>query len=281
MRNTRIPSIKILVSSILWAITVSKCLCGCLIDQADSLYAMRHIGFDPVRLVASSANADRAIDLYQQAIRVSSGAEEEDAIWKLMRAHYFKGMYTTSDRDKKRGFFNQGKEVGEEGLREYPKSKLIHTGMAILWGVWAQESSAVQVVSSGAVEKIRCHCERAMELDQGECRAIAVRIYGRLHYEAPRIPFVLGWVSREESLRLLEQAYQLAPEDLFSKQYLAEALYARGERDRALALMEEILRTDHLVIGIVEDAFNKHMAQEIVEKWRLYAERNQGEYDAQ
>jgi len=281
MLATQLPSNKVLFGTIAFVVAVSQCFSGTLIDQADSLYALRDVGFNPVRMVASSANVDKAISLYQQAIRVSSGAGKEDAIWKLMRAYYFEGMYTTSDPDKKIGFFDQGKEVGAQGLREYPESQIIHTGMAILWGAWAQESSAIRVMSSGAVDKIRYHCERVMELDQGDCRAIAMRIYGRLHFKAPRIPFVLGWTSKAESVRLLEQAYRLAPDDLFAKQYLAEALYARGEKDRALALMEEILRTDHIVIGVVEDAFNKCKARVILEKWHMYAERNRGEYDAQ
>jgi len=76
-----------------------------LLHQADSLYEMRGEVFDEAKLIADSTNINK-----------------EEAIWKLIRAYYFKGKYTTDDPELKKKIYDLGKELGEVGLEEFPES---------------------------------------------------------------------------------------------------------------------------------------------------------------
>ena len=239
-----------------------------LITVADSLYALRGVGFNQATLLASSANIDKAISIYQRALQVASGAKNEEATWKLMRAYFFKGMYTTLDSETKKRIFDKGKEVGTKGLQEFPESEMIHMSMAVIWGVWGEECGVIQAINDDVAQKIKYHCEKVLEFDEGRCRAIAYRIYGRLHFKVPKIPLILGWPSKDESVRMLEQAYKFTPDDLFTKQYLAETLYEKGQKERAIRLMEDIINTNQIVIGVVEDAVIINEVKTTLEKWK-------------
>ena len=59
----------------------------------------------------------------------------------------------------------------------------------------------------------------------------------------------------------------MAPRNLYNRQYLAEALYDRGNRARARELMRGIIGEAQLDQGVVEDAFIKKRAREIVRQW--------------
>jgi hypothetical protein len=239
-----------------------------LITVADSFYALRDVDFDQNILLASSTNIDRAISIYRDALQMSSGADREEATWKLMRAYFFKGMYTTIDSEEKKIIYDKGKEVGAKGLRGFPESEMIHMSMAVIWGVWGEECGVIQAINNDVVQKIRYHCEKVLEFEEGRCKAIAYRIYGRLHFKTPKIPLILSWPSKDESLRMLEEAYKCTPNDLFAKQYLAETLYERGQKVRAINLMEDIINTEKIVIGVVEDAFIINEAKITLVKWK-------------
>ena len=88
-----------------------------LIHQADSLWEMRGENFNPETLLADSSRINEAITLYKQVLETATYAEKEEATWKLMRAYYFKGRYTTNDSELKKNikdswwsFFVRGRE---------------------------------------------------------------------------------------------------------------------------------------------------------------------------
>ena len=143
----------------------------------------------------------------------------------------------------------------------------IHTWMAIIWGVWGEEYGIIRSARKGVAGRIREHCEKVIELDASFQDAAGYRVLGRLHFKAPRIPILLGWPSKEKAVEYLEKAHQIASGNLYTKLYLAEALYERGTKDRASGLMKEIIETTLLDQGIVEDAFNKKRAEELLRQW--------------
>lgn len=238
-----------------------------LIAEADSLYELRGENFDKETLLASTENIDKVIELYKQAIETATGAEKEEAIWKLMRAYYFKGNYTTHDSEIKKKIYDLGKDVGDEGLKEFPESVGIHLFMAIIWGVWGEEYGIFKAARKGVAKKIRKHCEKALEIDEMFDDAGAYRVYGRLHFKAPKIPLILGWPSKDKAVELLEKGHELAPKNLITKQFLAEALYKKKQKERAVKIMREILATEGIVEGIVEDTVVKDEVATTLEKW--------------
>ncbi len=241
---------------------------GDLVVEADGFYDLRATGFNEATLLASATNIDKAIELYRAAIKNTSGPGKEEAIWKLMRAYYFKGKYTVSDKNTRKAIYDRAKEVGAEGIKEFPESAAIHTWIAVIWGVWAEEHGVLKAARKGVAGKIKTHCKKAIELDETFGGAGGYYILGRTHFKAPRIPLFLRWPSKKKAVELLEKAYEIEPRNLFTKQFLAEALYERGQKDRAVGLMEELLGTYDVIIGVVEDAVIKSEVTKTLKKWR-------------
>ena len=96
---------------------IAPCLSGQnLIQQADSLYELRGENFDTEKLLADVTNIDQAITIYKKALETATAEEKEEATWKLMRAYYFKGKYTTDDSESKKSVYDQGKDLGKEAF---------------------------------------------------------------------------------------------------------------------------------------------------------------------
>jgi len=238
-----------------------------LLQQADSLYEMRGEVFDQTELIADSTNINQAIELYKEIIATASGAEKEEAIWKLMRAYYFKGKYTTNDSEMKKKVYDLGKDLGKVGLDEFPESVGIHLFSAIVWGVWGEEYGILKAARQGVAGKIKEHCEKVIELDPNFDEAGGYRVLGRVYFKAPKIPLILGWPSKKKAVEILEKSYNIAPKNLNTRQFLAEALYSQDEKERAIQMMEEILAETDTIEGIAEDAVIKHEVKATLAEW--------------
>ncbi|HEX9970846.1 MAG TPA: hypothetical protein VGD14_02135, partial [bacterium] len=195
-----------------------------LLQQADEFYGKRGDVFDNTKLLADVANIDQAIKLYKQAVESTTGAEKEEATWKLMRAYYFKGKYTTSDSETKKKIYDLGKELGKVGLEEFPNSVGVNLFSAIVWGVWGEEYGILKAAKQGVAGKIKDLCEKVNEIDPNFDEAGGNRVLGRVYFKAPKIPLILGWPSKKKAVEILEQGFKIAPQNLNTKQFLAEAL---------------------------------------------------------
>lgn len=238
-----------------------------LLEQADSLYEKRGDVFDKSTLIADSANINQAIELYKKVMETASGAEKEEAIWKLMRAYYFKGKYTTDDSDLKKKIYDEGKNLGQAGLEEFPESVGINLFSAIVWGVWGEEYGVLKAARQGVAGKIKEHCEKVIELDPEFDEAGGYRVLGRVYFKAPKIPLILGWPSKKKAVEILEKGFELAPDNITTKQFLAEALYSRDQKERAIQLMNEVLAEQEIREGIVEDAVIKEEIKATLAEW--------------
>jgi tetratricopeptide (TPR) repeat protein len=237
------------------------------LPQGDMCYSNRAVNFNSQNMKVDPEFINKAIMLYQQGFEETTGAIKEEACWKLIRACFFKGQYVAGESEEKKRTYDIGKNIGAEGLELFPESVAIHTWMAIIWGVWGEEFGIFRSAREGVAGRIRQHCEKVIELDAAFQDAAGYRVLGRLNFKAPKIPIILGWPSKEKALEYLGKAHRMAPENLYTKQYLAEALYNRGNKNRAIELMKEIIATSQLDQGIVEDTFIKKRSNEILNQW--------------
>jgi len=238
-----------------------------LLQEADAFYDNRGENFDQEKLIADPANIDQAIELYKKVLETANGAEKEEATWKLMKAYYFKGKYTTDDSELKKQIYDLGKELGQTGLEEFPESVGIHLFAAIVWGVWGEEYGILKAARQGVAGKIKDHCEKVNKLDPNFDEAGANRVLGRVYFKAPKIPLILGWPSKKKAVGILEKSYEVAPKNLNTRQFLAEALYSQGEKERAIQMMKEILAETETIEGIAEDAVIKHEVKTMLAEW--------------
>jgi len=142
----------------------------------------------------------------------------------------------------------------------------LHFWGAVVWGQWADRVGSLKAAREGVAGELRTLAGTALELDPGYADAGPHRFLGRLHSEAPRIPFITGWVDRDLAVQHLERAVELAPDEPENALFLAEALLEhrprRAGEARALLidLSERQPRPDHLL----EDSRTLERARELV-----------------
>jgi hypothetical protein len=80
--------------------------------------------------------------------------------------------------------------------------------------------------------------------------------------------FFTGWVDRDESVRLLRQAVEIAPGNLVNRLYLAEALHEFTE-DKAAAvdLVKSVLAATPHPDHLIEDLRVQADAKRDLESW--------------
>jgi hypothetical protein len=263
-----------------------------LVAEADALYLRRQEG--RVGAKASPGMINQAIALYDKA---TADPHYVEARWKLMRALYFKGCYTGLDDDSKKAVFEKAKRVGDDAvavldssLEEKGIKGLIEFGPEVLagnlkdrsdaaptfywaaacWGQWAVASGKLEAARKGAADKIRDYGLTVVGLDPEFEEGGGYRIVGRLHDQAPWIPFITGWVSRDEALKYLRLANQVNARNFANRHFLAEALH-RGdakEQAEAVAIEEALLASSPSPQRLVEELSMQELARETLAAWK-------------
>ena len=238
-----------------------------MLEKADNYYEKRGENYDPQTLIADNTNIDKAIEIYEKIRAEQDGAIKEEATWKLLRSLYFKGYYATKDSELKKEIYDRGKNIGEATLEEFPDSPGINLFLSIVWGVWSEEYGIISAARKGVAGKIRKLCETSIDVDPKFNDGGAYRVLGRVHFKSPKIPLVLGWPSKKKAINFLEKSLELSPDNLATKQFLAEALYSQDQKDTAIKLMKEILAEEEIIEGVVEDKRRKREVKETLAEW--------------
>jgi len=203
-----------------------------------------------------------------------------DARWKLLRALYFQGEFVLDDKDARLDLFEKGREIADTGRlqieRTYglPEDSLemkpqdvakaigedslaaeIYFWSSTHWGLWGRYRGKIAAARQGVATKIRKFAEIVILLDETIENGGGHRVLGRLNAEAPKIPLVTGWISRDRAISELRRALEIAPKDLLTKFFLAEALLEfRPEKEQeALDILHAIVESDPDPNWLVEE----------------------------
>jgi hypothetical protein len=258
----------------------------------DRLWALRAEGSKGGR--ALSTPIDLTIDACRAALAVDP--ESLEVRWRLMRALYFKGEYTTDDATAKRMIFDEGRTAAEQALsilrREAGREARQDLGKAtpvelvpfvktmpaalpsflwasVDWGKWALAFGKSAAVKQGAAAKIRDYAQAVILLDPRYDGAGGYRVLGRLHHQTPAVPFFTGWASRSEAMKNLRLAVEAGPRNLVGRQFLAEAMwdYESSRRAEARAMLERILAETPDPDYLVEDRKTQEEARQLLKDW--------------
>jgi hypothetical protein len=263
-----------------------------LITEADTHYARRQDG--RVGAQANPREIAQAVAGYDRAAEAPDNAE---ARWKLARALYFQAAYTGQDAEAQQAIYDKARRAGEEALRILERRarnrgaapfegrspsdvaaavvsdrdaapSFFWTGVA--WGQWALVSGKMKAVRTGAAEKIRDDASVVIALDPEFEEGGGYRILGRLHHQAPKIPFLTFWVSQDKALENLRRAVAVNERNFVNRHFLAEALADGGPAERAEAVrIEEGLAADSPSPGhLVEDLSIQEEARRNLVKWK-------------
>jgi hypothetical protein len=250
-----------------------------LVKEADRLYGRRQEGRNGSR--AANGPISQAIANYDEAARAP---DQLEARWKLARALYFKGVYTGMDLDGRRAVFDKARRVADEAVALVEKNLekpddvqgIIRFGpdllagklkdrsdaaptyfwAAVVWGEWALAKGKLEAAKMGAAEKIRDYALTVIGIDPDFEEGGGYRVLGRLHDQAPWIPFVTGWVSEDEAVKYLRLAMAKSSQNFVNRHFLAEALHKGDAKAKAEAIaLEE---------GIVKDSPSpQHLVEEL------------------
>jgi hypothetical protein len=225
-------------------------------------------------------HADGAVVEYRRAVALDPASLE--ARLRLLRAYFFRGGFCGEmDPGEKKRLFDEAKEVAEETVqrldaelgrvkgrvdlgaaRSHPSAAEAYAWAAISWGQWAVFHK-VNAAFSGAPGRIRDLAEAVVAIDPRTAQGAGYLILGRLHAEAPRIPFVTGWVSRQKGIEYLRKGLALVPENPAFSCFLAEALLRldASKRDEAVSLLSHAAAVVPRPEFAVEDAHYSEMAK--------------------
>jgi hypothetical protein len=244
---------------------------------------------------ANPKEIDEAISVYKKGL-----TEAPDSLafpWRLMRALYFKGVYTTDNREEKKKIFQEGKGVGEQLLHRLQQeaSKQVGKPMdeagpmdlaphflnspdvaagflwsAANWGEWALAYGKLQAARQGVASNIRDLAMAVVAMDPNFLDAGGYRVLGRLHHQTPAIPFITGWASTKEAVSYLKNAVRIGPRHFLNRLYLAEALWdfnRDGSRKEAVKLVEDLVRDTPGPEFLVEERRAQELAQADLTQW--------------
>jgi tetratricopeptide (TPR) repeat protein len=223
--------------------------------EGDAHYAQRATGAVGARarreeIEAAIAGHRRAFALDPASLKIRS---------HLIRSLFFRADFCDAGPDERKRIFEEARKIADEGLlpletmagrktlERIPKLKGVpdaaefYFWSAVAWGEWALIRGKLAAAREGAAGRVRDLGQTVIDLDPELEQGGGDRILGRLHDQSPKIPFLTGWVSRQEALAHLRRALELGPRNTVNQFFLAEAILDHDEahKDEARRLLAQ------------------------------------------
>jgi hypothetical protein len=247
-----------------------------LFAEGDAQYARRAEGAQGD--VAATAPIEAAIGAYRRAL--SAAPPNNAGVFRLVRALHFRAAFTGADEDLQRRLYDEGTRLGQDavdrmekaaagparlaGLRQVPEAAEVYYWTAASWGRWGLLRGKFASARKGIAGRVRDLATTVNDLDPQTEEGGGFRLLGRLHDQAPRIPFITGWVSARKGIELLRRSQAIGPGNHVTWYFLAEALLAHdpSARTEALQLLERCASAPPHPEYLVEDAHYARLADE-------------------
>ena len=262
------------------------------IADGDQHWAARATGHQGGR--ASATDVDAAIAAYQRAI--AQYPNDLEPRWKLLRAIRFKGAYVASTNTDKKTVYDMGKRAGQETVaiidrqlaakgsrsvtkatekdvadaaRSIPGAAEVFQWDAANWGEWALAYGKLAAVREGAADRIRREATIAMLIDPNIEGGGPARVLGRLHDQTPHIPFLTGWASSRQAVKLLNDALRIDPTNKVTRVFLAEAMVDNNSdtKPQAVQMLRELISSANNPEYEVEQAAAQDEARALLKEW--------------
>ncbi len=226
--------------------------------------------------LAAPEQIDTAIRSYRTASE--SDVSSLEARWKLLRASHFLIEFTNAPERRKDEAVEESVSLANtwlaalgEGDGNTRDRAQLYFWAAIVWGARGQRVGLLTIVREGVAGRIHEYAQRAVSIDPEIERGGAYRLLSRLHASLPRVPFVSGWVDRDQVLPLAERAFSIDPNDPGNRLILALALLERApaREAEAVALLESVAQWPPRPALLVEDlAIREESRQQLQKRGR-------------
>lgn len=259
-------------------------------ERGDRAFARRADGFAESG-VPNATVAATAVAAYEEAL--AAEPENLQLRLKLMDAIYFQGYFVIGEKERQREIYERLVELATraldlaaapaggreeladrspkeraELLREVPEGAAVYYWLTASWGLWGMTHNPFSAVRKGVASKVRDYAQMITLLDEGYENAAGLRMLGRLHTDAPRVPFITGWVDRQEGLELLRRAVEVSRRDPRNLLFLAEGIleYDEERRGEALELLRELAAREPDADEVVEQSESLEQARRLLEE---------------
>ena len=233
------------------------------LDKGNEWYNRRAEGASGFR--ASSAPIDSAISYFERSM---DGEDEIEAALMLVKAFYFKGEYTTNDKEEKKTIFDRGKRFAENYIDRYPDSASFRYWYLVNLGSWSKAYGILTAAREGVADLMKEHSERIIALDPGYENGGGYFMLGAVHYESPYIPFLLSWPDNDDAVVWLRKAVDTGGARLVQMVYLAKALYKDGQKSEAISLLKKVANFEPSPYALVEERDDIREARELLGEYR-------------
>lgn len=246
--------------------------------EGDALFARRAEGARG--LVADPAMVDQAIAAYRKAL--AQAPTDLEALGRLLHALHFRGVYCGASREAQKPIFEEGRRLGQAAvdrlekqvggrsgperlaaLRAIPGAASVLYWTTAHWGEWALVKGKFAAAREGVAGKLRDLAQTVADLDPDLDEGGGFRVLGRLHDQAPKIPFITGWVSKRKGIEYLRRALALGPENRVTWLFLAEAIldHEPANKAEALSLLTRCAESPPRPEHAIEDAHYADLAR--------------------
>jgi len=201
--------------------------------------------------------ANQILSLYRKA----SGLQENkyDSFWRIARIMYFIGNHTEKKKEKKR-IFSQAVYFAERAVEAETEKPDGYYWLAVNNGKVGETRGVLKSLS--LVKPIKKALNKVIELDRSYEDGGADRVLGRVFFKVPK----LAGGSKDKALEHLLKSKELGPEDVVTRLYLAEALLAKKQKEKARAELEYIINMEDDPRWINAIPENKAEAKKLLKK---------------
>lgn len=233
------------------------------VSQGDMYYQNRAQGHEDDW--AATGSVEKAIEAYLKAYEL--GDDSPELVAKLMQATYFYATYAEKDKKKQKAALQRAVDIGEKALKKNPEHVVLNYQMGGCWGRWGEVNGIFASAREGVADRVRGHAEKVVKADATYADAGGYRTLGRLHFLAPRIPFILSWPRHKKSVEYLEKAVKTGPANLTNHLFYAESLIKSDRYDEALKELNIVLDAEVNETKVVEVLRDKKAARELMNKY--------------
>lgn len=231
-------------------------------QKGRQFFDMRAAEADSFR--AGTTNINKAIDAFNKAL--DRGIQPEQSAVYLLRAYYFKGMFTGVTEERQKEIYDRGRALGKRMMERFPKSVPVKFWYGANIGRWAKVYGFVKAATNGIAQKLRRVCKEIIEQDPQYQGGGGYRILAQVHFYSPNIPLLMGWPSDKKALKLIEKALNIAPDHPTNRMLYAEILLEFDRNKEARKQLQYILDMEPRSSFLVEDRYVKHRSRKLLEK---------------
>jgi tetratricopeptide (TPR) repeat protein len=230
------------------------------LEQGIKVFKDRAVVGDSI--YADTAKVNEALSLFEQA--VTDHPDKAAAGYYLLRAIYFKGMYTDMDKHARKNLFERGRQEGQHFYDVHPKDPRILFWYAANLAKWADATSVIRAAKNGTAQQIRELGHELVSVDSTFQGAGGYRLLAQVHYYTPSIPLVLKWPSLDDGLTFAQKALAISQEHPANFLIYAQILEEQGDHEKAHQNAHHIMQMPMREGYEVEDQYIRSMAKDIL-----------------